>query len=86
VIFTSFRPYVIKPFRSIIVKEKTRAAMEWLQNQVDKAKGSDGMTTIKLSKNGRLSEDTIADAFRKARFDVKFGDGVLYCSPYGKNS
>lgn len=66
------------------MKEKTRAAMDWLQNQIDRAKGSPNMTTIKLSKNGRLSPDTIAEHFRKAKFDVNFGnDDVIYVTPYG---
>ena len=66
------------------MKEKTDAAISWLQNQIDKAKANgQNMTTIKLAKNGRLSEDTIADAFRKAKFDVNFGKDCVNVQPYG---
>ena len=66
------------------MKEKTKAALSWLDSQIAKAKGSPNMTTIKLSKNGRLSPDTIAESFRKAKFEVQFGkDDVIYVTPYG---
>lgn len=65
------------------MKEKTRAAMDWLQNQIDRAKGSSSMTTIPINSKGRLSEDTIAEAFRKARFEVQFGKDCVHVTPYG---
>lgn len=66
------------------MKEKTIAAMSWLESQISKAKLSREMTTIKLSKNGRLSPDTIAEHFRKAHFEVQFGkDDVIYVTPFG---
>ena len=56
--------------------------MSWLEDQVKKAKLTKAMTTIKLNPKGRLSEDTIAEAFRKARFDVKFGKDCVHVSPF----
>tara|TARA_R110000868_G_scaffold302173_1_gene562666 strand:+ start:118 stop:330 length:213 start_codon:yes stop_codon:yes gene_type:complete len=64
------------------MKEKTVAAMRWLEDQVSKAKGNSGMTTIPINSKGRLSEDTIAEAFRKARFEVQFGKDCVHVTPY----
>ena len=64
------------------MKERTQAAMSWLEDQVNKARGSKEMTTIKLAPGGRLSEDTIAEAFRKARFEVNFGKDCVHVTPY----
>ena len=76
-------PYVFFVEGIDIMKEKTVAAMSWLQNQIDKAKSAGQvMTTIKLAPKGRLSEDTIAEAFRKARFEVQFGKDCVHVTPY----
>lgn len=64
-------------------KERTVAAMSWLESQISKAKLSSGMTTIKLNPKGRLSEDTIAEHFRKARFEVQFGKDCVHVTPFG---
>ena len=65
------------------MKERTAAAMSWLDSQVAKAKGSPNMTTIPINSKGRLSEDTIAEAFRKAKFEVQFGKDCVHVTPYG---
>jgi len=59
------------------MKVKTRAAMEWLDKQVEMAKGA-GTTTIKLRENGRLDEGTVAEHFSRNGFDTNIGNGVVY--------
>lgn len=69
------------------MKVKTRAAMEWLDKQVEIAKGngSDAMTTIKLRDNGRLDEGTVSDHFARNGFETRMGDKCVYVTPRGKS-
>lgn len=66
------------------MKTRTRAAMEWLENQVVKAKGSSEMTTIKMTENGRLDEGIVAEYFSKNGFETHIGDGCVHVTPRGK--
>tara|TARA_R110000868_G_scaffold16310_1_gene73453 strand:+ start:657 stop:863 length:207 start_codon:yes stop_codon:yes gene_type:complete len=66
------------------MKEKTKAALSWLDDQIAKAKSAgQNMTTIKVDPKGRLSVDTVAEAFRKAKFEVNCGENVVRVTPYG---
>lgn len=67
------------------MKMKTRAAMEWIEKQIEIAKSNgDSMTQVKVSENGRLTEDIVADQFNRAGLETKIGDGVVYCTPRPK--
>ena len=66
------------------MKTRTRAAMEWLDAQVAKAKGSSDMTTIKVRENGRLDEGAIAEHFSRNGFETNIGNGCVYVTPRGR--
>lgn len=67
------------------MKVKTRAAMEWLEKQVEIAKAGGEMTTIKLRENGRLDEGTVAEHFSRNGFDVNIGNQCVYVTPRAKS-
>ena len=67
------------------MKTRTRAAMEWLENQVKIAKDNDSMTTIHLRENGRMDEETVYNHFSKAGFECKIGNKCVYVTPRGKS-
>jgi hypothetical protein len=67
------------------MKVKTRAAMEWLDKQVEAAKAGGEMTTIKIRENGRLDEGIVAEHFSRNGFDVNIGNGCVHVTPRAKS-
>jgi hypothetical protein len=67
------------------MKVRTRAAIEWLDKQVEAAKAAGEMTTIKIRENGRLDEGIVAEHFSRNGFDVNIGSGCVYVTPRAKS-
>lgn len=51
----------------------TAAAKRWLESQLEAARSSGELYTIKLSQTGRLAVEDVADFFRHNKFDVNIG-------------
>lgn len=51
----------------------TTAVKRWLESQLEAARASGEMYTIKLSQTGRLAAEDVANFFSHNKFDVNIG-------------